>query len=115
MINHKLAALVGVLTLTLSLGIPVAAETIDAMPAQRLTCRLMAGGWQPCTLRLDPDGMGWQLSIGSQLSIRFHHDGRGRVRMQSESQPWRLVEARWLADASLCWDGVCARGPIPLD
>jgi len=25
------------------------------------------------------------------------------------------VESRWAADTSLCWDGICALGPIPLD
>jgi hypothetical protein len=25
------------------------------------------------------------------------------------------VNSRWIESSSLCWDGVCARGDIPLD
>lgn len=103
------------LSLLLCVSAPAAAQVIEAAPAQHLNCRLMGGDWEPCTLRLDRDGMGWQLRIGSQPSIRFEHDGLGHVRMLGAGHGWRPVEARWLADSSLCWDGVCAQGPIPLD
>ncbi len=86
-----------------------------AMPADRLTCRSMGGPWQPCTMQLDANGLGWQLRIGTQPAIRFRHDGLGNVSIRSGANRWQPVEARWLADASLCWDGICARGPIPLD
>ena len=75
----------------------------------------MEGAWEPCTLHLDRDGMGWKLTIGSQPSIQFLHDGLGNVRMRGGAGGWRKVEAHWLADSSLCWDGVCARGEFPLD
>jgi len=35
--------------------------------------------------------------------------------MRSGNTPWRPVQALWRADASLCWNGICAKGPIPLD
>jgi hypothetical protein len=86
-----------------------------AGPSDPLTCRLQQGPWLPCTMQLDANGLGWRLRIGAQQSLQFRHDGLGRVRMRRGSEPWQPVQARWLADASLCWDGVCARGPIPLD
>jgi hypothetical protein len=114
-ITRRLARRVGVLTLLLCATTPAAAQVIEATPGQRLNCRVMGGAWEPCTLRLDRDGMGWQLTIGKQPRIQFLHDGLGHVRMRDGAHGWRQVEARWLADASLCWDGVCARGEIPLD
>lgn len=59
-------------------------------------------------------GLHWVLRVGGQR-FEFRHAGDGAVRMQRDSGPWQPVTARWQADASLCWDGVCARGPIPLD
>jgi len=86
-----------------------------ASPADRLRCRSMDGPWQPCTMQLDANGLGWQLKIGTQPVIRFRHDGLGNVSMRAGPSLWQPVEARWLSDASLCWNGICARGPIPLD
>jgi hypothetical protein len=37
------------------------------------------------------------------------------MRLRQEGGNWRDVEGRWAADTSLCWDGICALGPIPLD
>lgn len=88
---------------------------VQAMPADGLTCRSMGGPWQPCTMRIDANGLEWQLRIGTQPAIRFRHDGLGNVSMRSGPSLWQPVQARWLADASLCWNGICARGPIPLD
>lgn len=79
-----------------------------------LRCRLDHGPWQPCRMVVDHNGMSWQLMIGSER-IRFRHDGRGSITMRKGPQPWQAVDARWLADAGLCWDGVCAQGAIPLD
>lgn len=79
-----------------------------------LQCRVAQGPWQQCRMQLDADGMGWQLEIGAE-QIRFRHDQRGSVSMERGSHHWQTVEARWLADASLCWDGICAKGAIPLD
>ncbi|MEB3173242.1 MAG: hypothetical protein VKL97_05200 [Cyanobacteriota bacterium] len=79
-----------------------------------LQCRLADGPWQRCRMLVEDDGLGWTLELPGEL-IRFRHDGRGAVSMERSRQPWRAVQARWLADASLCWDGVCAKGAIPLD
>jgi hypothetical protein len=92
-----------------------AAVPVRAMPGDRLTCRVMGGPWQPCTMLVDADGLSWQLKIGTLSQIQFRHDGMGHVSMRSGDSKWQTVEARWLADASLCWDGVCAKGAIPLD
>lgn len=91
------------------MGAPSVAQTQG-----RLHCRLGQAPWRSCQMLLNPDGMGWHLHI-DQLHIQFRHDGHGQVSMQIDTGAWRVVEARWLADASLCWDGVCAQGPIPLD
>jgi len=101
--------------LVVVLGLQMAAATVAAGPTDPLTCRLDQGPWLPCVLQLDADGLGWRLTIVTQQSLQFKHDGFGRVSMRRGSAPWQAVEARWLADASLCWNGVCARGPIPLD
>lgn len=84
-----------------------------AIPAQ-LQCRLAEGPWQQCRMVVAADGMAWTLELSGE-SIHFRHDGRGTVNMQRQDQRGRAVQPRWLADASLCWDGVCAKGAIPLD
>jgi hypothetical protein len=61
---------------------------------------------------IDP-GRRWFLVVGRQR-FGFQHDGTGRMQMAVEGR-WREVTPRWLEDGSLCWDGVCARGEIPLD
>lgn len=92
-----------------------AAEVAVSAPTEApLRCRLGNGPWQACRMVVDRDGLSWELRIGSER-IRFRHDGRGSVTMRRGPHVWQPVEARWLADASLCWDGVCAQGPIPLD
>jgi hypothetical protein len=42
-------------------------------------------------------------------------DQRGSLRMQEPGSRWREVDSRWIESSSLCWDGICARGDIPLD
>lgn len=59
-------------------------------------------------------GMNWVLRIGDR-TIEFRHSGDGAVRMQQVPGAWQPVTASWQPDTSLCWDGVCARGDIPLD
>ncbi|HYP04019.1 MAG TPA: hypothetical protein VER57_05660, partial [Cyanobium sp.] len=59
-------------------------------------------------------GSHWFLLVGEQR-VEFRHDGTGAVRMQKNTGGWRPVSSRWNEDTSLCWDGVCARGDIPLD
>lgn len=88
----------------------MAAERLDVS----LQCRLGQGPWQPCRMQVQDVGLRWELLIGGQR-IGFRHGGDGAVHMRRSTGLWQPVEARWQADASLCWDGVCARGAIPLD
>jgi len=99
-------ALLGALT-------PVPGPALAQSTAE-LRCRHLPGQWQRCQMVLAADGMCWTLRIGQQ-SIDFRHDGRGQISMRQGKGGWHAVDARWLADASLCWDGICARGLIPLD
>lgn len=71
------------------------------------------GPWQPCRMRVEQVGTHWYLLIGNQ-QVEFRHDGDGLVRVRQQGA-WRSVTSRWEADTSLCWDGYCARGDIPLD
>lgn len=79
-----------------------------------LQCRLGGGPWQPCRMEVQDVGLRWLLLIGDQR-IEFRHSGDGAVRMQKGTGPWQPVTATWKPDTSLCWDGVCAKGAIPLD
>lgn len=83
-------------------------------PPVQLRCRLEGGPWQECRMSVERLGERWSLLVGRER-LWFEHDGRGTVRMQRGSRDWRAVEAHWSADAVLCWDGVCAKGEIPLD
>jgi hypothetical protein len=78
-----------------------------------LECRLGAGPWQQCRMRVEEMGAHWFLLVGDRR-IEFRHDGSGTVTMGEGGQS-RPVTSRWLEDRSLCWDGTCARGEIPLD
>ena len=89
-------------------------EAADPKPITLpLECRIGQGAWQPCWMRVEQVGMHWYLLIGDQ-QVEFRHDGRESVRLR-QLGVWRAVTSRWEADASLCWDGYCARGDIPLD
>ena len=80
-----------------------------------LQCRLGNGTWQPCRMEVMAVGSHWTLQVGGQR-LEFRHDGRGGVTMQQQgSGGWRSVSSRWEQPQDLCWDGVCARGAIPLD
>jgi hypothetical protein len=85
--------------------------TPGALP---LECRLGDGPWQACWMEVIEVGRHWVLRVGPR-QLEFQHDGRGGVRMQRDGGPWRPVTARWQAPRDLCWDGLCARGEIPLD
>ncbi len=106
---HALLALPLVLA-----GLPLLAEERDGGQSVPLECRLAGGPWQHCRMRVERVGEHWFLLVGGQ-QFEFHHDGTGQVTMQQGAGARRSVSATWQADASLCWDGVCARGPIPLD
>lgn len=104
----------GVLLMLLGLAAlqPVPAQSLaDAVP---LRCRLAEGPWRDCQLWVEQIGSLWSLVVGEER-IGFRHDGRGSVLMQRSDGPWRPVQARWNAEAVLCWDGVCAQGDLPLD
>lgn len=79
-----------------------------------LECRLAGGAWQRCQMQVERIGEAWVLLIGDQR-FAFRHDGSGAVTLEQDGGQRRRVNASWQADASLCWDGVCARGEIPLD
>ena len=89
----------------------VPTPTPQAIP---LECRLQRGLWQPCWMEVVTIGGQWALVVGAQR-WEFRHDGRGSVTMQHGAGSWRPVSSRWEDRNSLCWDGVCARGDIPLD
>lgn len=97
-------ALLGALTLS--------AFSARAQRMADLRCRQLPGDWQRCQMLLATSGHAWTLVIGQQ-TIEFRHDGHGQITMRRSAGGWRAVEARWYPDASLCWDGICARGPIP--
>ncbi len=78
-----------------------------------LECRLGAGPWQQCQMQVEQLGAHWFLLIGERR-IEFRHDGRGAVSMGEHGRV-RAVTSHWGEDRSLCWDGTCARGEIPLD
>jgi hypothetical protein len=79
-----------------------------------LRCQVNGGAWRDCQMVVEQVGALWQLVLGAER-YGFAHDGRGLVRMRRGEGAWMTVEARWTADAALCWDGLCARGDIPLD
>lgn len=106
--------------MTLLLVCALLAEAIGASAslaqgqAAVLQCRLGNGPWQPCRMEVQDVGLRWALRIGEQR-IEFRHSGDGTVRMQKGAGPWQPVTATWQPDTSLCWDGICAKGDIPLD
>lgn len=91
-----------------------ASAALAQVQAAALQCRLSGGPWQPCRMEVKDVGLHWVLRIGEQR-IEFRHSGDGAVRMQKGAGPWQPVTATWQPDTSLCWDGVCAKGDIPLD
>lgn len=88
---------------------------LRAVPASvPLQCRQQNGPWRACTMVVEQVGQHWWLVIDDDR-VEFTHDGTGRMRLRREGGEWRDVESRWAADTSLCWDGICAKGQIPLD
>ena len=90
---------------------PLRAAELLRVPLQ---CRLGQGPWRPCAMEVQKIGEEWQLVMEGRR-IAFRHDQRGSLRMQEPGSGWREVDSRWVESSSLCWDGVCARGEIPLD
>jgi hypothetical protein len=87
---------------------PIAAQTIQ------LHCRLAQGAWQPCTMTVERIGEHWWLQVGEER-LEFRSDGRGAVSLLDRTGIARSVQPVWAADQALCWDGICARGELPLD
>jgi hypothetical protein len=79
-----------------------------------LRCQVDGGPWRDCQMEVEQLGAQWHLVLGTER-YGFQHDGRGLVRMRRGQGEWTPVQTRWSADASLCWDGLCAQGAIPLD
>lgn len=82
-------------------------------PPIPLECRVVGRPWQACQMEISDPGRRWDLVVG-QRRYRFQHDGTGHMRLAVEGR-WQDVTPRWESDGSLCWDGVCVRGEIPLD
>jgi hypothetical protein len=106
----------GALSTLLGVGLLFVAGSSLAAPMMSipLECRLGEGPWRDCSMQVEQIGAHWTLIVEGER-YEFRHDGRGSVRMLSSGEGWRPVSSRWNEDTSLCWDGVCARGDIPLD
>ena len=101
--------------LPLLVGVVLLAGPAVPLPLVPLECRLDAGAWSRCTMEVVRLGEHWWIRAGDQR-IEFRHDGKGGITMRrAAGSPWQAVTASWSAEAALCWDGVCARGAIPLD
>lgn len=59
-------------------------------------------------------GEHWWLQVG-RARLEFRSDGRGRVTLHKPVGGSLAVQPVWGEDQALCWDGVCARGDMPLD
>ncbi len=79
-----------------------------------LSCRIDQGPWRACVMTVASPGQQWRLQIGSKR-FDFLHDGSGQVSLKRPGAPLQVVSSRWIAAQTLCWDGVCARGELPLD
>ncbi|MCP9850559.1 hypothetical protein KBY88_12180 [Cyanobium sp. Morenito 9A2] len=79
-----------------------------------LSCRIGQGPWRSCVMTVSAPGVRWRLQVGDER-IEFRHDGSGRVTLQRPGARAQLVSGRWIAAQTLCWDGICARGELPLD
>ena len=59
-------------------------------------------------------GENWWLQVGAER-LEFRSDGRGTIQLHRGAAASRTVRPVWAADQALCWDGVCAKGELPLD
>lgn len=91
-----------------------AAPTTARPQSVPLRCQIDGGRWQPCRMEIESIGEHWWLLIGARR-YEFRHDGLGHVTLGDGRDPLRSVTPRWRPDGSLCWNGLCAQGPIPLD
>ncbi|CAI8385832.1 MULTISPECIES: hypothetical protein [unclassified Synechococcus] len=114
---HSLAQLIRSISqasvlLTAGLGLAAQARPAVSVPIE---CRQQHQEWQNCRYESDQPGSSWQLAFEDHV-VRFNHDGSGHMKMQlNDNGDWTGVQARWIAERTLCWNDVCARGEIPLD
>lgn len=102
-------------SLTEATPMPTAPSVVE--PTARsvlLRCQINGSEWRPCRMVIDSIGEHWWLLVGPRR-FEFHHDGRGNVTIGEGSRPARPVTPQWRSTGVLCWDGLCAEGPIPLD
>lgn len=107
-------AMVALIGFPAAQALPAVAKEGASAIRPALRCRLGSGPWTACRLTVDRLGERWRLDVNGE-AISFEHDGRGTVRMRRAGGPWHTVQAYWNAEASLCWDGVCTSGDLPLD
>ena len=94
---------------------PASAIGQPSLATAELECRHEAGDWQPCQMGIERMGNRWWPNFSDQR-FNFQNDGKGRMTMRiGKDSGWKLVQPRWVADRTLCWNEVCARGEIPLD
>jgi hypothetical protein len=79
-----------------------------------LECRIGDGPWSPCTMTIQRIGEHWWLQVGAQR-LEFHSDGRGSISLRHGAGSQRAVQPVWREPRALCWDGICAKGDLPLD
>jgi hypothetical protein len=98
----------------LSLAMPASAMAQSLADPLPLRCQVQGGPWLNCQMRVQSLGERWTLVVG-QEEFAFQHDGKGSIRMRTARTNWVPVQPRWREETTLCWDGVCAQGEIPLD
>jgi len=79
-----------------------------------LHCRIGEGQWTPCTMTVQRIGEHWWLQVGQQR-FEFRSDGRGSTTVGDGAGAIRAVQPVWREPRALCWDGICAKGDLPLD
>jgi hypothetical protein len=79
-----------------------------------LDCRIGDGQWTPCTMTVQRIGELWWLQVGPQR-FEFRSDGRGSTTLGDGAGTIRAVQPVWQGPRALCWDGICAKGELPLD
>jgi hypothetical protein len=110
--NALLTGLVVGVSVVVGVGVGGVAAQVQRVP---LRCRLAAGPWQDCVMRIEAVGHRWQLELAGQ-QVDFRHDGSGSVEMRRQSSGrWSPVPSRWSEEQALCWGDVCALGQFPLD
>ena len=106
------AALPAAWVVAVALGSPA----LQAQPRLEvpLECQLRGSAWQPCTLTIERLGEHWWLQVQGER-LEFRSDGRGRITLIDAAGARQAVQPIWTAQQALCWDGVCAKGDLPLD